>query len=182
MGQILHGSATTIKAVRRAIQHSQESLRTRAKRYGINQKTVAKWKKRTSVTDLPTGAKEPVIITGWLRTRQSPGVPSWQAVRRSGRALLLTTITRLRRTVPATSISTSRATVSSSSHQVPEAQPLIRDAIPKGQRLRAHAFKYTCDKADIEHLHDQGKASVDQRSSREDEPHHQGRYRQALLL
>jgi hypothetical protein len=40
MGQILHGSATTTAAVRRAIQHSQESLRTLAGRYGLNQKTV----------------------------------------------------------------------------------------------------------------------------------------------
>ena len=47
MGQVLHGSATTTEAIRRAIQHSQESLRALAKRYGINQKTVAKWKKRT---------------------------------------------------------------------------------------------------------------------------------------
>ena len=59
MEQILHGSARTTAAVRRAIQHSQESLRALAKRYGINQKTVAKWKGRTSVTDLPTGRKEP---------------------------------------------------------------------------------------------------------------------------
>ena len=59
MGQILHGSATTTEAVRRAIQHSQESLRVRAGRHGINQKTVAKWKKRTSVADLPTGPREP---------------------------------------------------------------------------------------------------------------------------
>jgi transposase InsO family protein len=58
MGQVLHGCATTTEAVRRAIQHSQESLRTLAKRYGINQKTVAKWRKRASVTDLPTGPKE----------------------------------------------------------------------------------------------------------------------------
>jgi transposase InsO family protein len=58
MGQILHGCATTTEAIRRAIQHSQESLRTLASRYGINQKTVAKWKKRASVTDLPTGPKE----------------------------------------------------------------------------------------------------------------------------
>jgi len=36
-------------------QHSQESLRTLATRYGINQKTVAKWKRRSSVSDLPTG-------------------------------------------------------------------------------------------------------------------------------
>jgi transposase len=58
MGQILHGSATTTEAVRRAIQHSQESLRMLAERYGINQKTVAKWKKRTSVADLPTGPRQ----------------------------------------------------------------------------------------------------------------------------
>ena len=57
MGQVLHGGATTTKAVRRAIQHSQASLRALAKRHGINQETVAKWKKRTSTADLPTGPK-----------------------------------------------------------------------------------------------------------------------------
>ena len=55
MGQVLHGCATTTEAVRRAIQNSQESLRALAKRYGINQKTVAKWKQRKIVADLPTG-------------------------------------------------------------------------------------------------------------------------------
>ena len=59
MGQVLHGCATTTEAVRRAIQHSQESLRTLAKRYGINPKTVVKWRKRCSQADLPTGPKEP---------------------------------------------------------------------------------------------------------------------------
>ena len=59
MGQVLHGSATTTEAIRRAIQHSQESLRTLAQRYGVNPKTVAKWKKRAVVTDLPTGPKDP---------------------------------------------------------------------------------------------------------------------------
>ncbi len=59
MGQVLHGSATTTEAVRRAIQNSQESLRALSTRHGINQKTVAKWKKRTSVADLPTGPKNP---------------------------------------------------------------------------------------------------------------------------
>ena len=58
MGQVLHGSATTTEAVRRAIQHSQESLRALARRYGVNQKTMAKWKRRTSVADLPTGPKD----------------------------------------------------------------------------------------------------------------------------
>jgi DNA-binding transcriptional regulator YiaG len=59
MGQVLYGSATTTEAVRRAIYHSQESLRALANRYGINQETVAKWNKRGSVADLPTGPKRP---------------------------------------------------------------------------------------------------------------------------
>ena len=58
MGQVLHGSATTTEAIRRAIQHSQESLRALAKRYGINPKTVSKWRGRTSVSDERTGPKE----------------------------------------------------------------------------------------------------------------------------
>jgi LysM repeat protein len=48
MGQVLHGSATTTEAVRRAMQHSQESLRALAKRYGVNPKTIAKWNARTA--------------------------------------------------------------------------------------------------------------------------------------
>ena len=59
MGQVLHRSATTTEAIRRAIQHSQESLRTLARRHGINQKTVAKWRKRNSTTDLRTGPSVP---------------------------------------------------------------------------------------------------------------------------
>src|SRR3712207_2996421 len=59
MGQVHHGGATTTAAVRRAIQHSQESLRVLAKRHGINPKTVAKWKKRPSVQDRRTGPKDP---------------------------------------------------------------------------------------------------------------------------
>jgi transposase-like protein len=42
MGQVLHGCATTTGAIRRAIQHSQESLSSFSKRYGINPKTIAK--------------------------------------------------------------------------------------------------------------------------------------------
>src|SRR3954467_7641591 len=59
MGQVLHGSATTTEAIRRAIQHSKESLRALSRRYGINQKTVRKWKARSSVVDRRTGPKEP---------------------------------------------------------------------------------------------------------------------------
>ena len=59
MGQILHGSAKTTAAVRRAIQHSQESLMVLAERYGINPKTVAKWRKRDFVHDVAMGPKKP---------------------------------------------------------------------------------------------------------------------------
>ena len=58
MGQVLHGCATTTEAVRRAIQNSQESLRALSKRHGINQKTVAKWRRRTSTADQSTGPRQ----------------------------------------------------------------------------------------------------------------------------
>jgi transposase InsO family protein len=38
--------------------HSQESLRSLARRYSVNPKTIAKWKQRSSVADLPTGPKQ----------------------------------------------------------------------------------------------------------------------------
>ena len=59
MGQILHGSARTTEATRRAIQNSQESLRVLARRYGINPKTVSKWRKRSGVSDCKMGPKNP---------------------------------------------------------------------------------------------------------------------------
>ena len=71
MGQILHGCATTTEAVRRAIQNSEESLRALARRYGINQKTVAKWRKRETVADRPTGPKEAKSTVLSVGTRQS---------------------------------------------------------------------------------------------------------------
>ena len=59
MGQVLHRSATTTEAIRRAIHHSQESLRALARRHGIHPKTVAKWKKRDSTEDRRTGPTVP---------------------------------------------------------------------------------------------------------------------------
>ena len=56
MGRSATRERPTTEAVRRAIQHSQERLRGLAKRYGVNPKTVAKWKARSSVSDLPTGS------------------------------------------------------------------------------------------------------------------------------
>jgi hypothetical protein len=59
MGQLRHGSARTTAAVRRAIQHRQESLAKRATRDDLNPKTVAKGKKRTPGHDAPMGPKPP---------------------------------------------------------------------------------------------------------------------------
>ena len=59
MGQVLHGRATTTHAVRAAIQRSQASIAQLSRTHGVNPKTVAKWKRRTSVEDRRTGPREP---------------------------------------------------------------------------------------------------------------------------
>ena len=57
MGQVLHKCATTTHAVRKAIQRSQASVSDLAEQYGVNQKTVRKWRARKSVEDSPMGPK-----------------------------------------------------------------------------------------------------------------------------
>ncbi len=59
MGQVLHNCATTTHAVRATIQRSQASVAEIAEQYGINQKTVRKWRARQSVEDKPMGPKSP---------------------------------------------------------------------------------------------------------------------------
>ena len=59
MGRIRHGCATTTHAVRAAIQRSEASIASLSRQYGINPKTVAKWKTRASVEDRKTGPKTP---------------------------------------------------------------------------------------------------------------------------
>ena len=58
MGQILHGCVATTHAVRAAIQRSQASIAELSRTYGLNPKTVVKWKKRVGVDDAPMGPKE----------------------------------------------------------------------------------------------------------------------------
>jgi transposase InsO family protein len=59
VGQLLHGSARTTAALRRTIQRSQESIARLAARYDLNAKTVAKWRRRTTVEDAPMGPRQP---------------------------------------------------------------------------------------------------------------------------
>jgi transposase-like protein len=57
MGQLLHKCARTTEKTRREIQLSKESIATLARQYGVNRKTIAKWKNRTSCQDVPMGPK-----------------------------------------------------------------------------------------------------------------------------
>src|SRR3712207_6448177 len=55
----LHGSARTTPRVRAELQGSQEATRALAARYGLNPKTVAKWRRRTTTADRPMGPSRP---------------------------------------------------------------------------------------------------------------------------
>ena len=59
MGQMLQGSATTPHAIRAAIQRSQATAKALAAQYGLNPKTVAKWKERDFIRDAAMGPREP---------------------------------------------------------------------------------------------------------------------------
>ncbi|MCY1244587.1 hypothetical protein D9M72_576740 [compost metagenome] len=59
MGSVLHGSARTTPRLRAELQASKESTRTLAVRYGLNPKTVAKWRARATTLDAPMGPRSP---------------------------------------------------------------------------------------------------------------------------
>jgi transposase InsO family protein len=58
MGRLLHGSARTTGAVRRAIRLRQESVRALARRYGVSPTTVQKWRERQTVADERMGPEQ----------------------------------------------------------------------------------------------------------------------------
>ena len=59
MATMLHGAARTTPRVRAELQAAKESTRSLAVRYGLNAKTVAKWRKRTTTADRPMGPSLP---------------------------------------------------------------------------------------------------------------------------
>jgi hypothetical protein len=59
MATVLHGSARTTPCLRAELQASKESTRSLARRYGLNPKTVKKWRERSTTADEPMGPKAP---------------------------------------------------------------------------------------------------------------------------
>ena len=61
MGQVLHGCATATEAVRRAIRHSQESVRALAGRHGINQVEETDVRLRSPTGPKDAGSTVPIV-------------------------------------------------------------------------------------------------------------------------
>jgi hypothetical protein len=59
MGSVVHGCARATPCLRAKFQASKESTRALATRYGLNPKTVKKWRGRTTTADAPMGPKTP---------------------------------------------------------------------------------------------------------------------------
>jgi transposase-like protein len=59
VASVLHGSARTTPRLRAGLQASKESTRSLAVRYGLNPKTVDKWRKRATTCDAPMGPRDP---------------------------------------------------------------------------------------------------------------------------
>jgi len=81
MGQVLHKCARTTQSVRKDIQLSKESIGALAEKYGVNPKTIVKWKKRDFTEDAPLGSKtrqttiteaEEKVIVEFRRVTQFP--------------------------------------------------------------------------------------------------------------
>ncbi len=61
MGQVLHTNAVTTHAIRKEIQEAPSSVADRAlaRCYGLNYRTVKKWRERDSVDDRRSGRQDP---------------------------------------------------------------------------------------------------------------------------
>ena len=58
MGAVLDGCARTPPRRRAELRASQASTRALARRYGLNPKSVAKWRTRTTTADAPMGPRQ----------------------------------------------------------------------------------------------------------------------------
>ena len=186
MGQILHGSARTTAAVRRAIQHSQESLRALAARYDINPKTVAKWRRRQDVEDAPMG---PLPRSTTLSPEQEAIVV---AFRKHILLPLDDCLYALQATIPRlTRSALHRCFVRHEISRLPEVEG--HPSSSKKKKFQAYPIGYFhLDIAEVATAEGRlylfvaidrtSKFAVDQRPGRTHEPHHQGSHRAHLSL
>jgi hypothetical protein len=81
LGSVLHGSARTTPRIRAELQASQESSRALAVSYGLDVKTVRKWRGRTTTADAPMGPKrlpdcaDPPQFRRWPALSLEPSTP-----------------------------------------------------------------------------------------------------------
>lgn len=134
MGQVLHGSATTTEAVRRAIQLREASVRALARRHGVSPTAVQKWRKRVTTADAQMGPKEP---RSTVHTVEEKAIIV--AFRRHTRLPLDDCLYGLQPTIP--------HLTRSSLHRCPERHsisrlPEIDDDKPKKQRFANYAIGY----------------------------------------
>ena len=74
MGQVLHGSATTTEAVRRAIQNSQENLRALARHCRINHAVAGAARlPLEEVAQCPLSFRM-TVSTAWIRSSEGNGL------------------------------------------------------------------------------------------------------------
>ena len=90
MGQVLHGSATTTRAVRAAMQRSKAPVAEIAEKQGVNRKTVMK--RRATVED---AAMDPKAPRSTVLTKEA-AAPSPSAAIRCSRSTTASTRSRPR--------------------------------------------------------------------------------------
>jgi transposase len=59
MASVLHGSAHTTPRIRAELKAAKAPARILASQYGLNVKTVLKWRNRTETSDAPMGPRKP---------------------------------------------------------------------------------------------------------------------------
>ena len=144
------GLTRVTEAVRRATRHGQASLRVLAKRYGVNQKTIAKWKQRTSVTEVRTAEGKLHLSAAIHRVAKFAFV---QLHEKATRRVASDVLPALVKAVPDRihTILTDNDTHFTDPRDPGSVAAEIREAIAAGELFRAHAFDYACAQLDIEH-------------------------------
>ena len=71
MASVLHGSARTTPRIRAELKAAKAPARLLASQYGLNVKTVLKWRGRVETTDAPMGPKPKSTVLTQPRKRSS---------------------------------------------------------------------------------------------------------------